>query len=166
MTIRIDRATPADVPTVLALIRELAEFEHLLHEVEATEAQLHDALFGYRPSAEVVMARLEQDVVGFALFFQTFSTFLGKPGLYLEDLYIRQAYRGRGYGAALLRHLARTALERGCGRFEWAVLDWNQNAIDFYTRLGARAQDQWTVYRVTGKALTGLGNENPGLGDA
>lgn len=158
MTIRIKPATPADVPIILQLIRELAEFERLLHEVQATEEQLHEHLFGARPSAEVVIARLGDEVAGFALFFHNFSTFLAKPGIYLEDLYVRQKFRGQGCGEALLRHLARTALERGCGRLEWSVLDWNVRAIDFYKSLGAVPMNQWTVHRVTGAALTELGS--------
>ena len=157
MTIRIDPATPADVPTILTLIRELAEFERLLHEVTATEQQLHAGLFGPKPSAEVVMARIGEDVAGFALYFHNFSTFLAKPGIYLEDLYVRQKFRGQGCGEALLRHLAHIALERGCGRLEWSVLDWNQRAIDFYKSLGAAPMNEWTIYRVTGDALAALG---------
>jgi GNAT superfamily N-acetyltransferase len=156
MNIRIQPATPADVPMILTLIKELAEFERLLHEVTATEAQVHAGLFGPRPSAEVVMARLGDEVAGFALYFHNFSTFLAKPGIYLEDLYVRQKFRGQGCGEALLRHLARTALERGCGRLEWSVLDWNQRAIDFYKSLGAVAMNEWTMYRVTGDALAAL----------
>lgn len=157
MTIRIEPATPADVPVILQLIRELAEFERLLDQVTATQAQLHDGLFGVRPSAEVAIARIGDEVAGFALYFHNFSTFLAKPGIYLEDLYVRQKFRGQGCGAALLRHLARTAVERGCGRLEWSVLDWNQRAIDFYKDLGAVPMDEWTMYRVTGDALTKLG---------
>jgi GNAT superfamily N-acetyltransferase len=161
MTLRIKPATPADVPIILHLVRELAEFERLLHEVTATEEQLRAQLFGARPAAEVLIARLDDEVAGFALYFHNFSTFLAKPGLYLEDLYVRQKFRGQGCGEALLRHLARTALERGCGRLEWSVLDWNQRAIEFYKSLGAVAMDQWTVYRMTGDALQKLG----GAGD-
>jgi GNAT superfamily N-acetyltransferase len=157
MTIRIKPATPADVPIILQLIRELAEFERLLHEVHATEEQLREHLFGARPSAEVVIARLGDETAGFALFFTNFSTFLAKPGIYLEDLYVRQKFRGQGCGEALLRHLASLALERGCGRLEWSVLDWNVRAIDFYKSLGAVPMDQWTVHRVTGDALAKLG---------
>ena len=153
MTIRIKPATPADAPIILQLIRELAEFERLLHEVQATEDQLREQLFGARPSAEVVIARIDDEVAGFALFFHNFSTFLAKPGIYLEDLYVRQKFRGQGCGEALLRYLARTALERGCGRLEWSVLDWNVRAIDFYKSLGAVQMDQWTVHRVSGDAL-------------
>lgn len=158
MTIQIKPATPADVPVILQLIRELAQFERLLHEVTATEQQLREQLFGARPSAEVAIARLSDEVAGFALYFHNFSTFLAKPGIYLEDLYVRQKFRGQGCGEALLRHLARTALERGCGRVEWSVLDWNQRAIDFYKSLGAVPMDQWTVHRVTGEALSKLGS--------
>jgi GNAT superfamily N-acetyltransferase len=157
MTVRIQPATPADVPMILTLIRELAEFERLLHEVTATEAQVREGLFGPRPSAEVAMARIGEEVAGFALYFHNFSTFLAKPGIYLEDLYVRQQFRGQGCGEALLKHLARTALERGCGRLEWSVLDWNQRAIDFYRSLGATPMNEWTTYRVTGDALRALG---------
>lgn len=160
MTIRIEPATPADLPTILQLVRELAEFERLLHEVTATEAQLRDELFGPKPRAEVVMARIGEEVAGFALYFHNFSTFLGKAGLYLEDLYVREKFRGHGCGAALLQYLARLAVERRCGRFEWWVLNWNQRAIDFYKSLGAVPMDEWTVYRVTGDALTRLANRN------
>ena len=159
MTIRIKPASPADTPIILQLIRELAEFERLLHEVQATEEQLREQLFGARPGAEVVIARMGDEVAGFALFFHNFSTFLAKPGLYLEDLYVRQKFRGQGCGEALLRYLARTALERGCGRLEWSVLDWNVRAIDFYKSLGAVQMDQWTVHRVTGDALVKLAND-------
>lgn len=159
MNIRIDPATPADVPVILQLIRELAEFERLLHEVTASEEQLHRQLFGPEPRAEVVIARAGEDVAGFALFFHNFSTFLAKPGIYLEDLYVRPNFRGQGYGAALLRYLARLALERGCGRFEWSVLDWNQRAIDFYKSLGAVPMNEWTTYRVTGDALRRLAGQ-------
>jgi GNAT superfamily N-acetyltransferase len=156
MTIRIKPATPADAPIILQLIRELAEFERLLDEVEATEAQVREQLFGPRPGAEVVIARIGEEVAGFALFFHNFSTFLAKPGIYLEDLYVRQNFRGQGCGEALLRHLARLALERGCGRLEWSVLDWNVRAIDFYKSLGAVPMNQWTVHRVAGDALVKL----------
>lgn len=166
--LRIEPATPADVPMILQLIRELAEFERLLHEVTATEAQLREGLFGPRPSAEVIMGRVPPggEVACFALFFHNFSTFLGKPGIYLEDLYVRQQFRGRGFGGELLRYLARLALERDCGRLEWSVLDWNQRAIDFYKSLGAVPMNEWTTYRVTGAALHNLGNPgNPGASD-
>ena len=160
-TLHIEPATPADVPMILQLIRELAEFERLLHEVTATEEQLHEHLFGVRPKAEVIMGRLPGgEVAGFALYFHNFSTFLAKPGIYLEDLYVRQQYRGRGYGEQLLRRLAGIALERNCGRLEWSVLDWNQRAIDFYKSLGAVAMNEWTIYRVTGSALQKLGADS------
>lgn len=157
--LQITPATPADLPVILQLIRELAEFERLLDQVQATEEQLHQGLFGPRPSAEVIMARLQPsgEIAGFALFFHNFSTFLAKPGIYLEDLYVRQKHRGQGYGEALLRELARLALERNCGRLEWSVLDWNHRAIDFYKSLGAVPMDEWTLYRVTGPALERLG---------
>jgi GNAT superfamily N-acetyltransferase len=158
--IRISPATPADVPIIHSLILELAAFERLLHEAKATEAQLRDGLFGSRPSAEVVIARRGDEAIGFALFFHNYSTFVGKPGLYLEDLYVRQQYRGQGCGEALLRHLAKLALERGCGRFEWSVLDWNQRAIDFYKALGAQPMAEWTIFRVSGDALTKLGSSS------
>lgn len=157
MNIRIEAATPADVPVILQLIRELAEFERLLDEVSATEEQLRLNLFGPRPSAEVLIARIGEEVAGFALYFHTFSTFLAKPGIHLEDLYVRQAFRGQGCGAALLRYLARTAIERDCGRLEWSVLDWNERAISFYESLGAVPLKEWTMYRVTGHALAKLG---------
>lgn len=157
MTLRIDPAVPADVPTVLALIRELAEFEKLLDDVVATEADVHEALFGARPVAEAVVAREGDAVAGFALFFHNYSTFRGRPGLYLEDLFVRPAYRGRGYGKALLCHLAKLAVERRCARMEWAVLDWNARAIEFYESLGARPVDGWTIYRLTGDALATAG---------
>ncbi|HEY5756298.1 MAG TPA: GNAT family N-acetyltransferase [Steroidobacter sp.] len=160
-SLHIEPATPADVPMILQLIRELAEFERLLHEVTATEEQLLENLFGPRPKAEVIMGRLPGgEVVGFALYFHNFSTFLAKPGIYLEDLYVRQQYRGRGYGELLLRRLAGIALERNCGRLEWSVLDWNQRAIDFYKSLGAAPMNEWTIYRVTGSALQKLGNSS------
>lgn len=155
--VRIRQAVEADVPLVAALIRELAEFERLLHEVTLTEAALRDALFRERPYAEVAIAEDEREQpLGFALFFHTYSTFLGRPGLYLEDLFVRPRHRGAGVGSALLRHLARLAERRGCARLEWAVLDWNEAAIDFYRRLGARPNAGWTVYRLDGEALQRL----------
>jgi GNAT superfamily N-acetyltransferase len=159
MTTRIDPATPADVPMIHTLIRELAEFERLLHEANATEQQLHANLFGPHPAAEVLIARIDDEVAGFALFFHTFSTFLGRRGLYLEDLFVRPRFRGAGCGAALLRRLAKIALDRDCGRLEWSVLDWNQRAIDFYKASGAVPMDEWTMYRVTGAALAQLGSD-------
>jgi GNAT superfamily N-acetyltransferase len=157
MEFRIDAATPADVPTVLQLIVELAEFEKLAHEVVATEGDVHEALFGSRPVAAAVLAREAGAVVGMALYFHNYSTFRGRPGLYLEDLYVRPQYRGRGYGRALLKHLAAIAVARRCARMEWAVLDWNARAIQFYESLGAKPVDGWTVYRLTDEALQRAG---------
>lgn len=155
MTLR--GATPADVSTILALIRELAEYERLSHEVVATEEMLSEHLFGPHPKAEVLLAEIENNPVGFALFFHNFSTFLGRTGIYLEDLYVRPEARGAGIGRALLQQLAKIAVERGCGRLEWSVLDWNEPAIQFYKSLGAKPMEEWTVFRVTGAALESLG---------
>ena len=152
-------ATPAEVPLLLELIRELAEFEQLLHAVDATVESLHAALFGPQPACEAVVARVDGEPVGFALYFHNFSTFRARRGLYLEDLYVRPAMRGRGVGKALLVHLAGIAVQRGCARFEWAVLDWNQRAIDFYRSMGAVPMDEWTVFRVSGEALAALGQQ-------
>ncbi|HVJ03666.1 MAG TPA: GNAT family N-acetyltransferase [Sphingomonas sp.] len=148
-------ATPADVPLILQLVRELAEYEREPDAVVATEAMLHEALFERR-FAESVIAEIEGRPVGFALFFHNFSTWTGRPGIYLEDLYVTPDARGGGAGKALLRHVAGLALDRGCGRFEWAVLDWNQPAIDFYRAMGARPMDEWIIQRVTGDALVRL----------
>ncbi len=156
---RIDPATLADVPLILALIRELAEYEKLSDDVVATEARIERALFGDPPHAEAVVARVGDEPVGFALYFHTFSTFLAQPGLYLEDLYVRPAHRGRGYGRRLLAHLARIAVDRGCGRFEWSVLDWNELAMRSYRRAGAVPMDEWTVWRLTGDSLRRLADE-------
>lgn len=145
-----------DVPLILALIAELAEYERLAHEAVATPADIEAALFGPQPVAEVLVAEVDGQAAGFALFFVSFSTFLGKPGLYLEDLFVRPPFRGLGVGARLMRRLAGIALERGYGRFEWSVLDWNAPAIDFYRRLGATPMDGWTVQRVSGDALRAL----------
>ncbi|MBN2432536.1 MAG: GNAT family N-acetyltransferase [Acidobacteria bacterium] len=149
-------ATAKDVPLILHFIRRLAEYERLAHEVTATEDVLRETLFGRRPSAEVILGYLGPQPVGFALFFHNFSTFLGRPGIYLEDLFIEEDYRRRGFGRAMLRHLARLALERNCGRLEWWVLDWNRPAIDFYRRIGAVPMSDWTVYRLSGAALQRL----------
>ena len=159
MSIRIRSATEEDVPVVAELIRGLARYEKLEHEVVMTEDLLAAGLFGERPYAEVLLAVDEDRPVGFALFFHNFSTFLGRPGLYLEDLFVVPEERGSGIGRALLEHLARLAVDRGCGRLEWAVLDWNRDAIAFYERLGARPNSDWTVYRLTGEALTGLARQ-------
>ena len=154
--VSIEPATLHDVPVICGLIQELAEFERLQDEFVATEARLVESLFGAHPYAEVLMARLNGESVGFALFFHNYSTFRAQPGIYLEDLYVRPAYRGRGYGKALLSHIAQLAVTRHCGRFEWSVLDWNTPAIDFYKALGATPMDEWTVYRVDGAALDNL----------
>ncbi len=154
--VTIRAARPADVPLVLAFIRELAAYERLAEQVVATEAHLAAGLFGPRPYAEVLLGCLEGEPVGFALFFHNFSTFLGKPGIYLEDLFVRPAARGAGVGRHLLAHLARLALERGCGRLDWAVLDWNEPSIGFYRSLGAATLDDWTTFRLSGEALARL----------
>jgi GNAT superfamily N-acetyltransferase len=151
--VRIAPGTPADVPVILRLIRQLAEYEKLQHEVTATEHDIRDTLFGKRPAAEVLLAYAGDAPVGFAVFFQTFSTFLGKPGLYLEDLFVVPEWRRKGIGGRLLARLAALAVERGCGRFEWAVLDWNEPALRFYKSLGARTMDDWRICRLTGDAL-------------
>ncbi|MGW1224202.1 N-acetyltransferase family protein [Streptomyces sp. NPDC001478] len=160
----IRTATPADVPVIHALVRELAEYEKALHEVKATEEQLREALFGERPAAFAHVAVSDEadgdgegEVVGFALWFLNFSTWNGVHGIYLEDLYVRPERRGGGHGKALLTELARICVERGYGRLEWSVLNWNAPSIAFYESLGARPQDEWTVYRLTGGALEGLG---------
>jgi GNAT superfamily N-acetyltransferase len=150
---RLRSATRADVPDILRLIRALAEYEKLSGEVVATESALAATLFGDRPAAEVLLAEEQGRAVGFALFFPNYSTFLGKPGIYLEDLFVEPAQRGQGTGKALLKAVARVAVQRGCGRFEWSVLDWNEPAIGFYKSLGAKPMDDWTVMRVTGEAL-------------
>jgi len=159
MTIHIRSATKEDVPIVAELIRGLARYEKLENEVVMTEDLLAAGLFGERPYAEVVLAVDEHRPVGFALFFHNFSTFLGRPGIYLEDLFVVPEERGSGVGRALLEHLARLAVNRGCGRLEWAVLDWNRDAIAFYERLGARPNSDWTVFRLTGEALTTLAGQ-------
>ena len=150
-------AAPSDVAAIVGLIRELAEFENLTHLVEVTPQSLHPQLFGEQPAAEAVVAEHEAKVIGFALFFTNFSTFLGKPGLYLEDLYVQPAFRGSGVGAALLKHLAALARQRDYGRFEWSVLDWNVDAIGFYERMGATLLPEWRICRVTGDALVRFG---------
>jgi GNAT superfamily N-acetyltransferase len=155
-TFAIRPATPADVAHIMSMIRELAVFEKLEHMVVATEALLHEGLFGTKPSCEAIIGEADGEVVTFALFFHNFSTFLTKKGLYLEDLYVRQAHRGKGFGNRMLKHLARIAVERECGRFEWSVLDWNMPAINFYKSMGAEILPDWRVCRVTGEALTSL----------
>ena len=157
--IRLRAATERDVSLILSFIRELAEYERLSHEVVATEEVLRASLFGRRPAAEVVIGDYGDEPAGFALFFHNFSTFLGLPGIHLEDLYVTPGLRGRGLGRALLAYLARLAKERGCGRLEWSVLDWNEPAIRLYKSIGATPMDGWTTYRVTGEALDGLADE-------
>ena len=156
MTITIRPAVPADIPTILRFVRELAAYEREPDAVEATEAMFQEALFGPSPAAEVLLAAQGGLSIGFALFFHTCSTFLGRRGLYLEDLFVRPAFRSRGIGRALMRHLAALAVARDCGRFEWTVLDWNTPAIGFYRALGAQPQDGWTVQRVEGDVLRAL----------
>jgi GNAT superfamily N-acetyltransferase len=150
-----------DVPLILRFIRELADYERLSHEVVATEAALAATLFGAKPGAEVLIARHADEPAGFALFFPNYSTFLAKPGIYLEDLYVTPSLRGRGVGLALLATVARRAVERGCGRLEWSVLDWNEPALGFYRKLGAQPMAEWTVQRLTGDALSALGARAP-----
>ena len=159
MTLTIRPAERADVPIIAELIRGLARFEKLEHEVTMTEDRLATNLFGTRRYAETLIAEQDGEPVGFALFFHNFSTFLAQPGIYLEDLFVLPDHRGGGIGRALLKELARLAVERGCGRLEWAVLDWNRDAIGFYERLGARPNSEWTVYRLAGEALTTLVRE-------
>jgi GNAT superfamily N-acetyltransferase len=156
-SLKITSATRADVPLILALIGELADYEKLRHEAVATEESVASALFGAKASAEAVIARLDGEPVGFALFFHNFSTFLCQKGLYLEDLFVRPAARGTGLGKLLLQRLAQIAVERDCGRFEWSVLDWNVDAQAFYQRMGATMLPDWRICRVTGEALQALG---------
>jgi GNAT superfamily N-acetyltransferase len=153
MTLRIRPGELADVPVIAELIRGLARYEKLEHEVVMTEEKLTDSLFGERPYAETLIAEEDGEPIGFALFFHNYSTFLAQPGIYLEDLFVLPEWRGGGVGRALLERLAQVAVERGCGRLEWAVLDWNVDAIRFYERLGAKPNAEWTVYRLTGESL-------------
>jgi GNAT superfamily N-acetyltransferase len=159
--VRIRPATPEDVELIERLIRGLAEYEKLLDQVSLETEALRASLFGARPYAEVLIAEEGGEAVGFALFFHNFSTFLGKPGIYLEDLFVLPEKRGGGAGKELLRALARLAVERGCGRLEWAVLDWNTDAIGFYERLGARPNSEWTTYRLAGEPLRKLAESSP-----
>jgi GNAT superfamily N-acetyltransferase len=159
MALQIRPGRPADVPLIASLIRGLAAFEKLAEEVTLTEDLLAKGLFGDRPYAETLLAEEDGTPVGFALFFHNFSTFLARPGLYLEDLFVIPEHRGHGVGRALLAALARLAVERGCGRLEWSVLDWNRDAIGFYERIGARPNSEWTVYRLAGEALRSLAGE-------
>jgi GNAT superfamily N-acetyltransferase len=149
MSMTVRPAQPADIPQILQFIRELAEYEKLAHEVVATEATLQEQLFGLAPKAEVLMAEHDGKSAGFCLFFHNFSTFLGRAGLYIEDLYVREAFRGTGTGKALLDEVVRLAAERNCGRVEWSVLDWNKPAIGFYKKIGAEPMDEWTTFRLT-----------------
>jgi len=159
MTVQLRSATVDDVPTIARLIRALSVYEKLEHEVVMTEERLRDNLFGRHRYAEVVLAEEGQEAIGFALFFHNFSTFLGQPGIYLEDLFVVPEKRGGGVGKRLLAHLAQLAVERDCGRLEWSVLNWNRPAIGFYERLGARPNSEWTVYRLAGQALRELAGQ-------
>lgn len=154
--LRIVPATELDLPVILDLIQALADYEKLAHEVTATRERLRETLFGTKPAAEVLLAHWDRECAGFAVFFATYSTFLAQPGLYLEDLYVKPHLRGKGIGLALLKHLAKLATERDCGRVEWGVLNWNQPSIEFYQKLGALPMDEWTKYRLTGEALKSL----------
>lgn len=160
MSLVVRPARREDVPVIASLIRALAEYEKLAHECHADEEALGEHLFGARPFVEALVAEDEGEAVGFALFFHNYSTFLTRPGIYLEDLFVRPEARGRGIGRALLSRLAALAVERGCGRLEWSVLDWNRPAIGFYRRLGARPMEEWTVFRLDGEALRNLGAES------
>ena len=153
---QIQPATKADVPVILSFIKKLADYERLSHEVTATEESLSDTLFGRRRTAEVAIGYFKRQAVCFTLFFHNYSTFLGRPGIYIEDLYVDEPFRRRGFGSALLRYVAGLANERQCGRLEWSVLDWNEPAIQFYQKLGATPMREWTVYRLTGDSLARL----------
>jgi GNAT superfamily N-acetyltransferase len=153
---RIRGAREEDVATILELIRGLAEYEHLADRVTATENRIRETLFGAKPGAEALLAEVGDEAVGLAIFFTNYSTFLAKPGIYLEDLFVKAHARGRGVGRALLKRIAQMAVERECGRLEWAVLNWNEPSIQFYESFGAVAMKDWTVYRLTGEALTRL----------
>lgn len=164
MSLQIRSATPEDVSVLGWFIRQLAEYERLSQDVVMTEETLRESLFGARPVAEALLGHYEDKPVAFAIFFHNFSTFLGRRGLYLEDLFVLPEMRGKGFGRAMLRHLAGIARDRKCGRFEWAVLDWNEPAIKFYRNLGAVPMDEWTVFRVTGEALEKLADAKMGTG--
>jgi len=157
--LRLSTATPDDVGVLLSLIKELAAYERMSEEVVATEADIHRSLFSESPAAEALIARLGAETVGFALFFLTFSTFLGRPGLYLEDLYVRPESRGRGYGRQILAELAQIAVRRRCGRMEWSVLDWNELAIKSYRKVGAAPMNEWTTWRLSGRRLEALASQ-------
>jgi GNAT superfamily N-acetyltransferase len=158
--VQIRTATPADVPLILELIRALAEYEKLEHACVATEEGLTETLFGSRPYAEAIIAEWAKEPAGFALYFHNYSTFLARPGIYLEDLFVKPGMRGKGIGKALLSRLARIAQERNCGRLEWSVLDWNEPSIGFYKKLGAKPLDEWTTFRLTGADLAALVRES------
>jgi GNAT superfamily N-acetyltransferase len=160
VSLQIRKATEADVPVIAWFVRQLAAYERLLQEAVMTEESLRESLFGSRPSAEVLLGYYQDKPVGFAVFFHNFSTFLGRRGLYLEDLFVIPEMRGKGFGRAFLIHLAKIARERNCGRFEWAVLDWNEPSIQFYKKLGAVPMNEWTIFRVTGEALERLAEES------
>ncbi|OLC72076.1 MAG: GNAT family N-acetyltransferase [Deltaproteobacteria bacterium 13_1_40CM_4_54_4] len=154
--LEIRSATKSDVPVILSFIKKLADYERLSHEMVATEGMLRKTLFGRQRTAEVAIGYYKKEPVGFVLFFPNYSTFLGQPGLYIEDLFVDESHRRRGFGRALLLYVARLASERGCGRLEWSVLDWNEPAINFYKKLGAIPMSEWTVFRVTGESLVRL----------
>jgi GNAT superfamily N-acetyltransferase len=156
---QIRAAIETDVAVILSFITKLAVYEKLAHEVVASEEKLRETLFGKRRFAEVALGFFHGEPVGFVVFFHNYSTFLAKPGLYIEDLYVEEAFRGRGFGRALFLHVRQLAQDRDCGRLEWAVLDWNEPAISFYKKLGAAAMDEWTVFRITGEKLKRLGSE-------
>lgn len=153
---QIQAATKADVPVILSFIKKLADYERLSHEVTATEKSLNETLFGRRRTAEVALGYFKRQPVCFVLFFHNYSTFLGQPGIYIEDLYVDEGFRRRGFGSALLHYVAKLATERRCGRLEWSVLDWNEPAVNFYKKLGAVPMSEWTVFRVTGEQLMKL----------
>jgi GNAT superfamily N-acetyltransferase len=153
MNSAIEPVTPADVPALLEMIRELARFEKLEQEVVATPELYHEALFGSQPSAGALLARADGELAGYAVYFFTFSTFVGRPGIWLEDVYVRPAFRQRGLGRALLEAVARVGVQRGCGRFEWTALNWNKNALDWYRSVGARTMDEWIMLRLNADGL-------------
>jgi GNAT superfamily N-acetyltransferase len=153
---QIRPATKADVPVILSFIKKLADYERLSHEVTATEKTLRETLFGRRPTAEVAIGYFKREPVGFVIFFHNYSTFLGLPGIYIEDLFVDETFRRRGFGNALFRYVAGVARDRQCGRLEWSVLDWNEPAVKFYKKLGAVPMNEWTVFRLTGESLTKL----------
>jgi GNAT superfamily N-acetyltransferase len=160
--LRIETASERDIPLILSFIHKIAAYEKLSHEVTATEETLRGSLFGPRPASEVLLAYWQDQPAGYAVFFHNFSTFLGRAGIYLEDLFVEPGLRGKGIGKALLASVAKAARERNCGRLEWAVLDWNKPAIDFYLSLGARPKDEWTIFRMTGDAIASLADQAPG----